>query len=461
MNMHWIKSGRVIVAVVLLGSLAILTIRNTGVHEVHRTSEPTNFAVVNARPAPGDWPWWRGPHQTNAAPHDSAPSQWLPNGSHGWVVSISGRGRSALCTWGDQLFLPLSDSSHDLVSMVSLEHGTGRLLWQTELHRGGLLPVLPKAAHASTTPACDGKHVYMVCPSNGLLWVTALDLNGRIVWQREAGPYFSKWGYESSPTIHKSLVIVAADNKGAHIDRLVGASYLTALHRETGEVVWRIHRPNADSFGTPVVAHIAGRDQLLLAGRGSVCSYDPMTGKNLWTCRWSGDRVGNSVAFDDQQVYASTRHPRPELLCIRADGSGDVSRTHIAWHTSKFAGDLTSPVVHDGKIYVAGDDGVIGCLDTGSGQALWRRQLTGAISASPMIAGQHLYCCNEDGTVFVFRLSGRGELVAEIPMGEAIHVAPVVSHNRLYIRTILGLHCITDPREVPVAEQPDVPRRRS
>ncbi|MBS0202397.1 MAG: PQQ-binding-like beta-propeller repeat protein [Planctomycetes bacterium] len=461
MNIHGIRSGRIILAVVLLGSLAILTIRNTGVHEVHRATEPTNFAVMNARPDPGDWPWWRGTQQTNTAPHASVPTQWSTSGANGWRISISGRGRSALSTWGEQLFLPLSDATHDSVSIVSLDHSTGRLLWQTELHRGGLLPVLPRTANASTTPACDGKHVYIACPANGLLWVTALDLNGRIAWQREAGPYYSKWGYESSPVIYKSLVIVAADNKGAQIDRLVGASYLTALHRETGQVVWRIHRPNADSSGTPVVARIAGRDQLLLAGKGTVCSYDPLTGDSLWTCRWSADRVGNSVAFDDRNVYASTRHPRPELLCIRADGSGDVSRSHVVWRSHKFAGDVASPVVHDGRLYVAGDDGIIGCLDAETGNVVWRRQFAGTMTASPLIAGQHLYCCNEDGTVYVIRLGGHGELVAEIPMQEAIQVAPVVSQNRLYIRTIAGLNCVWDPDQGPVAIQPDLPRRRS
>jgi outer membrane protein assembly factor BamB len=309
-------------------------------------------------------------------------------------------------------------------------------------------------------PACDGKHVYMVCPAGGSLWVTAIGMNGRIAWQREAGPYFSRWGYGSSPAIHKSLVIVAADNKGARINRLVGSSYLAAMHRQTGEIVWRIHRPEADSFGTPVVAHIAGRDQLLMAGRDAICAYDPQTGDSLWTCRWPADRVANSVAFDDQHVYASTRMPNPELLCIRADGDGDVTNSHVVWRTNKSSGEYPSPVVFEGKLYMQGDDGVLSCLDPGNGQPVWKRLLRGTMSTSPVIAGQHLYCCNEEGTVFVIRLGGRGELVAEVSMNEAIYASPVVSRNRLFLRTRSSLHCIAPIEDIPIVIQPDPPRRR-
>lgn len=460
MTVNIIKYRRSIAAAVLLIAVAVLTIRNTGVQEVHRAQEPVNFAVVDARPAPGDWPWWRGADQSNVMPREFPPVQWNLSDDRGWVFPLSGRGRAALCTWGEQLFVPLADANRESLSLLCLDHETGRMIWQTELHRQVAMPTQPRSAQASMTPACDGQYVFMSCTAHGSLWVTAVDMNGRVGWQREVGPYFSKWGYHSSPAIHKSLVIVAADNKGARINRLVGASYLAALHRQTGEIVWRIHRPEGDSFGTPIVARVAGRDQLLLAGKEQICSYDPLTGAPLWNCRWSGERASNSVAFDDQHVYASTRQPQQELVCIRADGTGDVTRTHLVWKNNKSASDLPSPVVHDGRLYTTTDDGVLACMDAATGQTVWKRRLGGVISASPVIAGQHLYCCNEDGTVFVIRLGGRGELAAEIPLGEGIVTSPVVSQNRLYLRTLSSLRCIASPGESPMATQPNSPRRK-
>ena len=461
MNWKWIRNRRTVAVAVSLVLGTILMLRNTGVSEIHRTREPVNFAVLDARPVSGDWPWWRGIDQSNTLAHENAPVQWSASDNSGWVVQVPGPGRSALCTWGGQLFLPIADTDRESLSMRSLDSGTGQLLWQTELHRDSSISTSSRRSQASTTPPCDGERVFLACAVNGSLWVSAVDLTGRIAWQREAGPYFSQWGYGSSPAIYKSLVIVASDNQGAGIKRLVGSSFLAALHRQTGEIVWRIRRPAADGFGTPVVAHVAGRDQLLLAGKHQVCSFDPLTGESLWTCQWSADRVANSVAFDDRHVYASARQPQPELVCIRADGTGDVTRTHVVWRGSKPVGEFSSPVVCDGRLYTTTDDGLLTCLEAGTGQPLWKRQLGGTLSSTPVIAGQHLYCGNEEGMLFVVRLSGRGEIVAGISLGEGIHASPVISHDRLYLRTPGSLRCIAPPEtDSPLASQPDTPKRR-
>lgn len=459
-NSAWIRNGRVFLTGVLAIAVIVFAFRNAGVHEIQRAHDRVNFAVVDARPEPGDWPWWRGADRSNAAILQYPPAHWIPNDSSGWVAPVTGQGRTALCSWGQQLFLPTIDSTRRTISLQALESTTGRLLWQTELHCGGLLALPSRGSVTSTTPACDGHHVYLASAVNGSLWVSAVDLAGRIAWQREAGPYYSRWGYGSSPAIYKSLVIVAADNRGTGLDRLVGAGSLVALHRQTGEIVWRIRRPAADSLGTPVVARIAGRDQLLLAGKDRICSYDPATGASLWTCNWSAERAINSVAFDDLHVYASARQERPEMLCIRADGTGDVTRTKIIWRTGKAVSDAPSPVVFDGSLYTLSDDGYLTCLEAATGLTVWKRRLGGTCSVSPLIAGNHLYCCNDEGTVFVIRLGSKGDLIAEIPMGDPIHASPIVSEHRLYIRTLSGVHCIESAHETPLANQPESNRGR-
>jgi outer membrane protein assembly factor BamB len=458
--MNRIRTGQILAAAAMLVLAAFVTLRNSGVREVHRAQDPINFAVLDARPSPGDWPWYQGTMQSNAAPLENPPVHWSPADSSGWIVPMSSRDKSALCLWGEKLFLPITDAGLGSISLQCLDPASGRMIWQTALHRGATSLSDPAMAQVSATPACDGNSVYVAGSVDGSLWVTAVNLDGRIAWQREAGPYHSRRGYQSSPVLFRSLVIVAGDNKGTRINRLVGSSYLAGLHRQTGDVIWRVLRPEADSFGTPVVAHIAGRDQLLMAGKDHVCSYDPSSGEMLWTCRWSGDRVANSVAFDDQHVYASTRHPRPELLCIRADGTGDVTRSHVVWNGNKSASEHPSPVVHAGLLYSVTDDGVLACLDAATGDTVWKRRLGGTVSASPLIAGQHLYCANEEGTVFVIRLGGRGELVATIPMGEGIFAAPIVSQNRLFLRTLVNLHCFENHEEAPMAVQPESPQRR-
>lgn len=457
-SLHWNRRR----AAALLSCLvvAILVASNSGVREIRRANDPINFVLVDPQPGSTDWPGWRGIHRTPTVPDGSPPLRWSISENIGWQAPIPGRGHASPVIWGQSVFVVTADERRQSISLLNLDRDSGNLQWQTEVHRGSLPDRHAKNSHASATPACDGRHVYVTTAVNGSVWVTAIDFSGRIVWQSAAGPFECKWGYASSPTIYKSLVIVAADHASAPLNAGQGSSHLAALHRQTGEIVWRIRRPSGDSFGTPIVATVAGRDQLLIAGKGSVRSYDPATGDPLWTCRWSALRSANSVAFDDEHVFASAKHPQGELICIRADGEGDVTASHVVWRDKSSASEVPSPLVHDGLVYSLGDDGILSCLDSTTGKVMWKRRLGGNMSSSPLIAGGHLYCSNEEGVTFVVRLGGRGEVVAENALSDGQFASPVVSGNRLYLRTLTGLHCIADPSEAAVAERPEEAKQR-
>ncbi|WP_010586899.1 outer membrane protein assembly factor BamB family protein [Schlesneria paludicola] len=450
----WIKSFLFVLPVLALGLFILL--RNTGVREIHTPIDTPSVAVKDAQPAADDWPWWRGHNGRNsAAAMADLPIQWSSSENIAWKTSVPGRGHSSPCLWGERLFLTTADDEKQTVSLLCFDRESGRSLWQTQLHRGGFMESHQKNSQASSTPACDGRSIFVTCAVHGSLWVTAVDFNGQIVWSREAGPYSSEWGYGSSPTIHQSLVIVAADNRGKAIDRLMGTSWLAAMHRLTGEVVWRVKRAEGDSFGSPVVAHVAGCDQLLLAGKDCVHSYDPSSGDVRWKCRWGIKRTANAIAFDDKFVYASARHPQAETICIRADGQGDVTETHLVWRDQKATCDVPSPCVHEGLFYSLSDDGVLTCLATETGKLQWKKRLGGTVSSSPLIAGQHLYCANEDGQIFVVKLGTRGDIVAENSFGEGLMASPIVSRDRLYFRTLTGLYCLKETqRMIPVADKP-------
>ena len=86
----------------------------------------------------------------------------------------------------------------------------------------------PKNSHASSTPACDGRLVFMPFVIRDAIWLSALDFDGKIVWQKRLGDFRSMHGFAASPLVYRSLVIVAADN--------LKNSFLVAVHRRTGEV---------------------------------------------------------------------------------------------------------------------------------------------------------------------------------------------------------------------------------
>ena len=436
---------------VVVGIFLFLFLGNSGVREIRRTAKSNGIALAEIRPGFHDWPWWRGTNHDNSVSTVSPPLKWSNSENVAWKVEVPGRGHSSPCLWSDRIFLSTSETNPQTISLLCYECHSGRVLWQKELHRGGFMPLHEKNSHASSTPACDGHYVYVANSIDGRIWMDAIDFDGRIAWRCDVGPYASEWGYASSAVIHDTTVIVMADNRGSHIDRLIGSSWLAAIHRQTGEVIWRIKRTEGDSFGSPTVATIAGREQLVVSGKGSVSSYDPRTGDLLWKCRWGIERTANTVAFDDRCVYASGRHPNGEIVCIRADGQGDVTETHVQWREKKSACDVPSPCVRDGCFYSLGDDGILSCLNTADGKLTWKRRLGGNMSSSPLIAGEHMFCCNEDGQTFVVRLGGRGEIDAENSLNEGIMASPIVSADRIFLRTLSHLYCLAVTNTAPIA----------
>src|SRR5262245_37182 len=248
--------------------------------------------------APADWPWWRGPTLNGKSRDRTAPTRWSTTDSIVWKTPVSGRGHSSPILWGDRLFLTTADEVKQTQRVLAFDRTTGRAVWDTVAHTGGFEKKHEKNSHASATPACDGERVFSVFVNSGALHVTATDLDGKIVWQKIAGPYESQHGTGSSPVLYKKTVIVLADS--------LKGSFLAALDRASGEVVWKIDRPvtgRNGSYASPIVATVAGKTQLIVQGTRVTSSYDPDTGKVLWTCDGPAEVTGCTPAWDDKHVF--------------------------------------------------------------------------------------------------------------------------------------------------------------
>jgi predicted small lipoprotein YifL len=229
-------------------------------------------------PNQDDWPWWRGLNQDGRATQSAVepPLTWGPTENVVWQAPLSGRGHASPVLWGETLLLANADEEAQTQSLLALSRMDGKPLWNTIVHRGELPSRHDKNSHASATPACDGRQVYAAFVTSDGLWVTALNFAGEIAWQTKAGPFSIEHGYGSSPVLYESLVIVAGDNQGP--------GYLAAFDRATGEMVWRTPRTEHSSYGTPILATLGDRAQLLHSGGNVTAGYDPKTGQQIWKC---------------------------------------------------------------------------------------------------------------------------------------------------------------------------------
>lgn len=416
----------------VLASLSLLS--------AHCAGAPALDDLPPLRVAADDWPWWRGPKLDNIAPAPQAPpTRWSATENVLWKSDVPGRGHGSPAVWGGRIFLPTADEAAQAQYVLCFDRRNGRKLWQTELHRGALPKKHGKNSFASPTPACDGERVFLPFVAAEGFWLASLDLDGRIVWKKRLGEFHSMHGYGASPVFYKSLVIVVADH--------VNGSFIMALHRRTGDVVWKTSRDDyrLGTYASPSVGRVAGREQLFLQGPFKVFSYDPASGKLLWTCDGPSESTCSNISFDTERVYASAGFPKRNFLCIRADGSGDVTQTHVVWRRDGNCAYVPSLLLADGLLYMAVDQGRLICFEAKTGQVVWEEKVRGAFSASPVLAGGHIYLPSEAGVTLVFKAGRKFELVAENDLADGGFATPVILGGRIYLRTLHHLYCIGKP----------------
>ncbi len=264
--------------------------------------------------------------------------------------------------------------------LICFDRATGKILWQQTVVRGPLEKINRENSYASGTPATDGKRVYVNFRVGDDIVVAAHDLaDGKQLWLVRPGTHVGEWGFSNEPVLYKDKVIVDGDSKGN--------SFLIALSRDDGRTLWRVDRTHRGiSYSAPLIREMAGRLQLIQCGDRCVTSFDPDTGKPLWTVDGPSEEFVATPFYDDKTglVFVSSSWPQRHLLAIRPDGSGNVTETHVAWRDNKGAPYIPSFIVADDLLLSVNDAGVAFCYEAATGKVFWQERL-GRHHASPVL----------------------------------------------------------------------------
>ncbi len=382
--------------------------------------------------AANDWRVWRGPDANGiAANGETPPVKWTDSKNIIWKTPLPGRGHSSPIVVDHRVLISTADKSRQVQSVVCFDRASGHQLWKTDVNQGGFAPKIhQKNTHASPTLASNGESVFAVFPHHQSIQVTALDLEGKQRWQITAGSFVPRayqFGYAPSPILYQNMVIVAAEFEVN--------GYIAAFDQQTGREIWRIKRPEKLNFSTPVVAHIAGRDQLLLSGNSKVASFDPKTGRNLWSTPSIWVVSCGTMVWDKDLVFASGGFPTKGTIAVKADGSGKV-----VWKNRVKCYEQ-SMLAHQGYLYAVDDNGIAYCWDAQSGKEQWKSRLGGKVSSSLVLANDNLYLSNEQGKTFVFRANPKKfELVAENQLGDDRFATPSPLRQPIFTASQLREH---------------------
>jgi len=385
-----------------------------------------------------EWPAWRGPRGDGTSTETGVPTAWSAAENVAWKVPIPGKGHSSPIVSGDRVFVTTSIESEKKRMLLALDRRDGKLLWDRVVLTAPLERKQDLNSYASSTPATDGRRVYVSFLDAPNVRMAAYDMEGKEVWRRSPGEFYSVHGFCSSLILYKDMVILNGDQDAK--------AYIVALDGATGEERWRADRPNrVRSYAPPFVTEAAGKTQMVLAGSKCVASYDPNTGKQIWTVDGPTDQFVASMVFADGLFCITGGYPSLHVLGIRPDGAGNVTNSHVAWHVRKNPSYVPSPIAAGKWFFVVSDQGMLNCIEAKTGEYVWQQPIARHVSSSPVSVGGNLYFLDDDGTTTVVKAGPAFELVAKNALGEPCRASPAVSRGQLFIRSTTSLYCIGAP----------------
>ncbi len=104
-----------------------------------------------------------------------------------------------------------------------------------------------------------------------------------------------------------------------------------------------------------------------------------------------------------------------------------------------------SPVVVDGYLLVANDDGIAHCYEAATGEHLWKTRLGRHYSTSLVTARGLVYFTDDDGVTKLIRPGKALDIVEENTLDESCFASPAISQGQLFIRSEHHLFCIGPP----------------
>ena len=445
--------------------------------------------------ADDDWPRWRGPLNNGMARGD-VPVEFSETKSVAWKTAVPGRGHSSPVIWGNRIFVTTAAPNGEIPRptggpgpgafggepkqrkgpppggfgggefkqrkgpggpgggmgggtgagvehkfvLMCLDRNTGKVLWEqvamvTAPHEGYHQRY---GSFASNSPVTDGERVYAFFGSRGLY---VYDLNGKLQWKKDFRPMKMRLGFgEGTATVvDGDTVLLNFDNEED--------SYVVALDKRTGRELWRMSRDEQSAWAQPLVVTHNGARQAVVAASNKVRSYDLATGKLIWECAGLGSNVIPAPVTHNGLVYVMSGHRDPNLMAIKLGRTGDLTKTDaIVWSNQRGNSYTPSPVLHESKLYLVTDNGMVSALNASTGEPYYLQQrLPKAYSfkASPVGVNGKLYLSTENGDIVVLRMGEKFEVLATNSMGDQMFVAsPAVSGNSLYLRGESNLYCI-------------------
>jgi outer membrane protein assembly factor BamB len=397
---------------------------------------PSAIRFPTAAELQENWPAFRGFDGSGYRAEATMPATWNVQSGQGirWKTEVPLPGMSSPIRWTNALFLTGANAASNVVYRFDAD--TGKLVWATTLRRPGNPVPEPKVMDdtglAAPTPVTDGQRVYVMFANAD---VAALDFSGKQLWIRNLGPLDNIYGHSASLAIYQDRLLIQLDQNET-------ASKLIALNTSTGQELWRVARPIACSWASPIVIEAAGKPQLITCGEPWVISYNPLDGAELWRANGLGSEFAPSPIYAGGNIIVC--NPSSDVRAFPSAGQGDVSTNPVAWKAESGVPSVSSPASDGQRLYLLTAGGELSCLDPATGQVKWSHEYEGEYYSSPVIAGNRVIIVTRKGVAYVVENADEFRELGKSELGEDCNATPVPDRQGIYLRGGKHLFFLSD-----------------
>jgi outer membrane protein assembly factor BamB len=430
------------------------------------------LALLAADQVQGDWPMWGGtPERNMVSAMRDLPTSWDVEKKQNvkWTAKLGSQTYGNPVVAGGQVYVGTNNElalnpkePGDRGVLMVFRETDGQFLWQhTHAKLEDSNQDWPETGLCST-PLVEGDRLYYVSNRGE---VVALDTHGdgkgssRVIWTydmvKELGvsPHNK---VSSSPVAYGDLIYVNTSNgTDEHHEKVPSpnAPNIVAIDRKSGKLVWKaaftIGRLYDGQWSSPAVGTIGGVVQLVAGeGDGWVRGYDALKGAKLWEFNTNPKGVASPKAANiliatpviwGNRVYIANGHdpengPAPgSLFAIDATQKGDITESGLVWRYAEIRRSVSGVAIQNGLLFAADLNGVVHCLDVGSGKVYWTHDTMAGIWASPMVIDGKLYLGNADGDVFVMEASKEKKQLFQTNLGSNVYSTFVPANGVLFI----------------------------
>ncbi len=419
------------------------------------------FPCVAPTLSQGEWPSWRGPDENGVAAREARPPlEWSETKNVRWKVELPGLGNSSPIVAAQHVYLtaaidlaalepgqpvPAQPGPPDLTPqrflVLAIERATGKVAWQTVLkeatpHEKGHVT----GSHASASLTKSGERLVAFFGSHGLF---VLDLAGRVLWSKDLGDMttLATFGEASTPAVAENTIVVQWDHEGP--------SFVAAFELESGKELWRRERKTDSSWGSPAIARVGEKSQVILTGSDVTRAYDLTTGAEVWSCSGMSKNPVNSPLVRDGLLVVMNNYQGEVIQAIDlASALGTVDGEHgVLWTGERGASYVPNPVADDERLYYLRDSiGVLNCVRLATGEALYQGERLGLkdVHASPILAAGRLYVTSREGATAVVKAGDAFELLATNVLDDVFDATPAFVGAEIYQRGRSHLYCLAE-----------------